>query len=1548
MNAFFPFRLTTFSFLLSFLLLAGSWQTSHAQGSVNYLTGCDSLVLDAGQVGSTYLWSTGATTQTITVFQNDTLWVDKSLGGNTERDSFVVWVFTSPAAPMVGDTSFCSGTPAQVVAGSSLADYTIWYDSSTGGQIVGYGDTLPLNLSQSDTLYAQNLNGFRPNRVGLDTIGFQGNSNYYGFSNRGLRFDAHEDFFLSSVVIYTNSTNLVTADVILETASGLRLDSQMVSLPQTGPNRVDLDFFVPQGSNYFLKLENLSGGNVYLETTTAFPLQYSELTIIAGRPFGGQYGYFYDWEINWSANCVSPRVPVELTVLDQPVVELGADTTLCGGGSLSLDAFFPGASYQWSTGDTTASIQVSQTDTIEVALNIGQCVARDSQRVFFFSVPGQPDIRDSSFCGVGQVWVQVDRQGGEILWYDSVGGGVLGAGDSLQIPLAATRTLYARAYEGLPADEVGKKTPGTQGSSNYYAIGGRSMVFDALQDFYLSEVTMYAQGGPTGTVDLLDAQGQLLQSKAVSLPDSGANVIRLDFFIPQGSDYSLRFDNLSGGSVYLEFPVTFPFRSSTVEIKRGIPFNAQYCYFYDWKINQGFQCFSPLDTGLIQLLPQPEVELGRDTSLCGGDSLLLDAFFPGASYRWSTGDTSASIRISQTDTVTVSLEIGNCIVTDEKRVYAFSVPGKPTIIDSSYCGGGPSIVLSQSQGGQVIWYDSLQQSRLGEGDSLFLDLMGDRLLYAQAYEGIVFDELGRKQPGPQGSYISISGRGLVLNALQGFYLSELTIYAEDGPTGTITLRDSLGNLIHSKDVSLPDSGANVVRLDFFVPQGNEYLLSFDNLLGGKLYAENPISFPFTSSSATAEIVRGDPFPSNYVYFYDLKLNRGFQCFSPIDTGLVRVLPQPFVDLGADTALCGGDSILLDAFFPGASYQWNTGDTLPQIWVSQQDTFGVLVEVGSCKFEEEKVIYSYNIPTSPVAMDTVICSADDITLRASSQGQFLAWYDDPTLSQLVTIGDSLSLFVSDSTLLYLQSVNGLVPSVAGRKQPVVQGSSRYYPIGGRGLVFDAKDGFYLSEVTVFAEDSAQGRIALYDGNGILMDSVSVLLPNDGPNPVQLEFWIPQGSNYVLYLENLSRGRVFLEGPVNFPISSTFVDIQRGEPFFSQYCYFYNWRINQRQNCTSPVTNLQIDVVIPDYLPDSVFSCDPVQLSSGLTTQYGHLWSTGSLVPTAQAMTSGPYWVEITDGQNCTAQDTIQVEIPVGVGLADDGILCGNTLTTNYGADAMYLWSTGDTTPTLSVSQPGTYDVTVKEPRGGCIRRDTIQVTGFATFPQVNLGPDLSACDSAQLDAGNPGLSYRWSTGDTTQNLQVRSTGTYWADVTNANGCTSRDSILVTINRRPQAQFFTSVAGYQVFVNNLSSIATSFLWDFGDGTQKMGVAPDHTYLDTGTYIISLIVTNICGSDTTTQQVTISDPTGLEEDRLASSITIYPNPTRELLYLRVRDLTFDDFSVCLHTMQGEVIMSQRVDKTSSAFTQKIGLPDLPSGLYLLILKVDDTTAYRKVWIH
>jgi PKD repeat protein len=241
-----------------------------------------------------------------------------------------------------------------------------------------------------------------------------------------------------------------------------------------------------------------------------------------------------------------------------------------------------------------------------------------------------------------------------------------------------------------------------------------------------------------------------------------------------------------------------------------------------------------------------------------------------------------------------------------------------------------------------------------------------------------------------------------------------------------------------------------------------------------------------------------------------------------------------------------------------------------------------------------------------------------------------------------------------------------------------------------------------------------------------------------------------------------------------------------------------------------------------------------------------------------------------------------------------------------------------------------------------------VTGFATFPQVNLGPDLSACDSAQLDAGNPGLSYRWSTGDTTQNLQVRSTGTYWADVTNANGCTSRDSILVTINRRPQAQFFTSVAGYQVFVNNLSSIATSFLWDFGDGTQKMGVAPDHTYLDTGTYIISLIVTNICGSDTTTQQVTISDPTGLEEDRLASSITIYPNPTRELLYLRVRDLTFDDFSVCLHTMQGEVIMSQRVDKTSSAFTQKIGLPDLPSGLYLLILKVDDTTAYRKVWIH
>ena len=63
-------------------------------------------------------------------------------------------------------------------------------------------------------------------------------------------------------------------------------------------------------------------------------------------------------------------------------------------------------------------------------------------------------------------------------------------------------------------------------------------------------------------------------------------------------------------------------------------------------------------------------------------------------------------------------------------------------------------------------------------------------------------------------------------------------------------------------------------------------------------------------------------------------------------------------------------------------------------------------------------------------------------------------------------------------------------------------------------------------------------------------------------------------------------------------------------------------------------------------------------------------------------------------------------------------------------------------------------------------------------EVNLGNDttLTYGTSFTLDAGNPGASYLWSTGEITQSITIDTSGTYWVSV-EKYGCSDTDTILI---------------------------------------------------------------------------------------------------------------------------------------------------------------------------
>jgi hypothetical protein len=135
------------------------------------------------------------------------------------------------------------------------------------------------------------------------------------------------------------------------------------------------------------------------------------------------------------------------------------------------------------------------------------------------------------------------------------------------------------------------------------------------------------------------------------------------------------------------------------------------------------------------------------------------------------------------------------------------------------------------------------------------------------------------------------------------------------------------------------------------------------------------------------------------------------------------------------------------------------------------------------------------------------------------------------------------------------------------------------------------------------------------------------------------------------------------------------------------------------------------------------------------------------------------------------------------LGEDASLCeGGSLMLDAGDGFKgYLWNTGDTSQVITVTEAGEYWVQV-ETIFGCFDADTLQLA-VDPLPVVSLGNDTTLCyyHDLYLDAGNPGATYLWSTGETTRTITMDTTGMVqgakeiWVEVTTDKNCTSSDDL-----------------------------------------------------------------------------------------------------------------------------------------------------------------------------
>lgn len=285
----------------------------------------------------------------------------------------------------------------------------------------------------------------------------------------------------------------------------------------------------------------------------------------------------------------------------------------------------------------------------------------------------------------------------------------------------------------------------------------------------------------------------------------------------------------------------------------------------------------------------------------------------------------------------------------------------------------------------------------------------------------------------------------------------------------------------------------------------------------------------------------------------------------------------------------------------------------------------------------------------------------------------------------------------------------------------------------------------------------------------------------------------------------------------------------------------------------------------------------------------------------------------------------------------------------GASA-YSWTFGDgTTSTESAPQhvyrsTGVFVVclTATNACGTTTKCDTFTLLSLPSATvSVNQATGCTP-HSVQFSAQNPSnvTSWLWTfpggtpATSTEQNPRVlyQTTGNY--DVTlrisNAAGIntTTLDSF-IRIKPTPVAKFsIVSIDSTLVTFRNLSSEATFYRWDFGDGTGSVDAnPPPHRYYRNGNYTVTLqALNNVCGAVTVgTVPIFVVGTTDTEGARLS----IFPNPTSGNVTLDFKTPLHSVRQVAVSNVRGQVL---KVVNLTNESVQELDFSALPSGVYFL----------------
>ncbi|MCB9283552.1 MAG: T9SS type A sorting domain-containing protein [Lewinellaceae bacterium] len=277
------------------------------------------------------------------------------------------------------------------------------------------------------------------------------------------------------------------------------------------------------------------------------------------------------------------------------------------------------------------------------------------------------------------------------------------------------------------------------------------------------------------------------------------------------------------------------------------------------------------------------------------------------------------------------------------------------------------------------------------------------------------------------------------------------------------------------------------------------------------------------------------------------------------------------------------------------------------------------------------------------------------------------------------------------------------------------------------------------------------------------------------------------------------------------------------------------------------------------------------SGGGTPPLSYSWEGGSNLPDTSNLCAGSYSLTVADGNGCLIVQSFSVSEPTPLSIEVVSIQevdChGNStgavaVTANGGpAPVTYLWSTGDTTATLSGLPAGEYAVTATD-GNACTGSLTVSITepplleAGVTVTHETAGGANDGTATANPTGGTPPYTYSWSNGETTAGITGLAPGSYTVTVTDAQNCEAIETVIINPFDCILTVGFSSVDvscaggndGEATALPENGTAPFTFNW-------STGATGDHlTGLSAGTYSVTILDGANCSA---TGSIVIAEP-------------------------------------------------------------------------------------------